>query len=87
MRTPDGYFLTEMKVNGQGPFYFVIDTAASNTAVTSALVDQLGVQPLQGSRGQLNGASGSGAVDTYRLDTLSGGLVDLAGVTEAARAS
>lgn len=67
--------LMEMSVNGQGPFDFVVDTAAERTVITTRLVDRLGLTP-GGGGAHLHGASGAEPADTYILDRLESPVLD-----------
>lgn len=67
--------LMEMTVNGQGPFDFVVDTAAERTVITSRLVDRLGLTPSGGSA-HLHGASGAEPANSYDLESLASPVLD-----------
>ena len=58
-------------VNGQGPFEFVLDTAASKTTLTQALVDELGFAPIEGMAVSGHGASGAAQFKFYRVESVS----------------
>lgn len=65
-----GHPVTEVQVNGQGPFPFVVDTAASMTAIFPLLREKLTLTPASQPSDPLHGASGSAAVQLYRLDNV-----------------
>jgi predicted aspartyl protease len=66
--SPDGHVQTPVMVNGQGPFDFVVDTAAGGSVVYPALRERLALQPLSNARVQVQGASGRTPASLYRLD-------------------
>ena len=61
---------TEVLVNDQGPFKFVIDTAAQTVAVGGQLIEDLNLQPDPDNKAQLHGAAGATEVSLYPLKTL-----------------
>ncbi len=48
-----------VKVNGQGPFIFDLDTGASTTTVTPQLAERLGIKTRPGNRPEARGIGGS----------------------------
>ncbi len=55
-----GRLVLEARVNGEGPFHFIVDTGANHTAVSPALVERLGLTA--DSRAvRLNGVTGADA--------------------------
>jgi predicted aspartyl protease len=66
-------------INGRGPFRLVLDSGASQSAVTAQLAKYLGYS-LEGSTQMLmHGVTGSARVPTIRVDTLSVGDLTLDG--------
>jgi predicted aspartyl protease len=55
-----------MKVNGRGPFEFVLDTGSSNSSVDRSLVRTLGL-PRTGQMHPVQGVTGSGVVPVVKL--------------------
>lgn len=64
-----GHLLIPVRVNGQGPFDFVVDTGASITAILRPLREQLGLQGAP-APGQLQGVSGAVSVPFFMLESL-----------------
>jgi len=60
-------------INGRGPFRLVLDTGASHSAVTAIVATALGIPTDQSPPVMLHGVTGSAAVPTIRVDTLSVG--------------
>lgn len=55
-----------MKVNGHGPYEFVLDTGSSNSSVDRSLVRRLGL-PRTGRQHPVQGVTGSGMVPIVRV--------------------
>jgi Aspartyl protease len=55
-----------MKVNGHGPYDFVLDTGSSNSSVDRSLVRRLGL-PRTGQQHPVQGVTGSGMVPVVRV--------------------
>lgn len=55
-----------MKVNGHGPYEFVLDTGSSNSSVDRSLVRRLGL-PRTGQQHPVQGVTGSGVVPVVRV--------------------
>ena len=62
-------------INGHGPFRLVLDTGASSSGVTAMVALALGIPTDQSPQVMLRGVTGSAAVPTIRVDTLSVGDV------------
>ena len=60
-------------INGRGPFRLVLDTGASTSGVTAMVALALGIPTDQSPQVMLRGVTGSAAVPTIRVDTLSVG--------------
>jgi predicted aspartyl protease len=65
MRRP----LAPVRINGRGPFSFVIDTAAQQTGLGANFIREAGLIP-NGQRATLHGASGATSVDLYTLGSV-----------------
>jgi predicted aspartyl protease len=57
-----------VKINGQGPFQFIIDTGADRTVVSTALADKLGLLP--GKKAVLHAMGGVANVRTVKVDSV-----------------
>jgi predicted aspartyl protease len=69
MESFEGRPQVELKVNGHGPYPFILDTAASGSRVSPALVAELGLEPV----GEAQVRSGVGSavpMKLYELDSL-----------------
>ncbi len=67
-----------VRVNGTGPYPFVVDTGSDRTVISRALADALHLAP--GHRVRLHDAHGAADVNTVVLDRLSFGGRDVEGV-------
>jgi len=65
-----GRVMTQVKVNGKGPFRFVIDTGASRSTLAPHLAKALGLTAPTGRRIILNGVTGAAEVPTVVVDSL-----------------
>jgi predicted aspartyl protease len=68
-----GRVLVQVRVNGQGPFAFVVDTGASHSTVSPSLVQALGLKPSTVTSMQLDGFTGSALVSGVTIDRLEAG--------------
>src|SRR4029453_4901838 len=61
---------TDVKINGKGPYNFVVDTGASQTALSQKLARDLGLKVTTTT--VMHGVGGSGKVNSsiYRIDQL-----------------
>lgn len=64
---PSGHPVAEVRVDGQGPYRFVIDTAASTTNVLPRLVEAIPQSMHRTGAGPVAAASGSTTVELLRL--------------------
>ena len=64
-----GRIWAPVMINGQGPYRLVLDTGASRSAITRAVVDELGL-PIRSDALRLRGATGSAVVSAVRVKTL-----------------
>jgi predicted aspartyl protease len=67
---PAGHIATEARVNGRGPLSFIVDTAASNSALFPELRERLALTAVESAHGALHGASGSQAAQLFRIDSM-----------------
>jgi predicted aspartyl protease len=65
-----GRVMTHVKVNGKGPFRFVIDTGASRSTLAPHLARALNLQPSVGRNVMLNGVTGAAEVATVAVDSI-----------------
>jgi predicted aspartyl protease len=65
-----GRVMTHVKVNGKGPFRFVIDTGASRSTLAPHLARALELQPSVGRNVMLNGVTGAAVVPTVAVDSI-----------------
>ena len=65
-----GRVMTQVKVNGKGPFRFVIDTGASRSTLAPHLARALALKPSVGRNVMLNGVTGAAEVPTVAVDSL-----------------
>jgi predicted aspartyl protease len=66
---PDDRLTVEVRVRGEGPFRFLVDTGADRTAVSTQLAERLGLTPGAGVR--MHSVTGSSKVRTASLRGLS----------------
>ncbi len=65
-----GRVMTQVMVNGKGPFRFVIDTGASRSTLAPHLAKALGLEPQTGRNIILNGVTGAAEVPTVAVESL-----------------
>jgi predicted aspartyl protease len=65
-----GRVMTNVMVNGKGPFRFVIDTGASRSTLAPHLAKALGLQHSVGRNVILNGVTGAAEVPTVAIDSI-----------------
>jgi predicted aspartyl protease len=65
-----GRVMTQVMVNGKGPFRFVIDTGASRSTLAPHLARALGLKTSVGRNVMLNGVTGAAEVPTVAVDSL-----------------
>jgi hypothetical protein len=68
-------------INGKGPFRMVLDTGASRSGVTSDVAEALGLPPDESRPVMLRGVTGSEAVPTIQVNSLTVGDLMLTPVT------
>jgi predicted aspartyl protease len=65
-----GRVMTNVMVNGKGPFRFVIDTGASRSTLAPHLARSLGLKHSVGRNVMLNGVTGAAEVPTVAVDSI-----------------
>ena len=65
-----GRVMTHVKINGKGPFRFVIDTGASRSTLAPHLAKALNLQQAVGRNVMLNGVTGAAEVPTVAVDSI-----------------
>jgi predicted aspartyl protease len=65
-----GRVMTQVMVNGKGPFRFVIDTGASRSTLAPHLARALGLKHSVGRNVMLNGVTGAAEVPTVAVDSI-----------------
>lgn len=76
--------LVPVRVNGEGPFEFVLDTGATLTCVDETLADSLALPEARGRTGVGAGVRGGGAMRLVEIDSLSVGEARARGLTGCA---
>jgi predicted aspartyl protease len=66
----DGRIVVDAAVNGKGPFEFILDTAASISAIFDDLSDQLSLDPIPGVVVRVRGVVASGEFSLLAVDRL-----------------
>jgi predicted aspartyl protease len=77
LRKAINLIFTDVKINGKGPYNFVVDTGASQTALSQKVARDLGLSVITSTI--MHGVGGSGKVDSkiYRLDRLQIGEISV----------
>lgn len=65
--------LVPVRINGQGPYDFVLDTGATLTCVDETLADSLGLPEARGRIGAGAGIGGAGSMRLVEIDSVSVG--------------
>jgi predicted aspartyl protease len=68
--SPDTHYTVPAYINGHGPYPFILDTGADQSAIYPWLVEQLGLKPAPGPKAALGGATGTAQVPMYDLDSV-----------------
>jgi predicted aspartyl protease len=74
-----GRILARVVVNGQGPFRFMVDTGANQTALSAALVAHLHLALDQNQPVQVTGIAGSARAPTVYISSVEAGALKLRG--------
>jgi predicted aspartyl protease len=65
-----GRVVAPVMINGRGPFRFIVDTGASHSTVSPALIQTLGLQPDANSPIMVNGVTGTASAPSVVVDRL-----------------
>src|SRR5579871_6489083 len=74
-----GRILARVVVNGQGPFRFMVDTGANQTALAAALLPRLHLAADPNHEVEVTGIAGSARAPTVFVSTLEAGALKLRG--------
>jgi len=81
LRDRIGRIWAPVLINGRGPFRMVLDTGASDSAITAPVAEALGLVPEPSHLVLVQGVAGSAIVPTVRVESLTVGDLDLAAAT------
>lgn len=81
LRDKIGRIWAPVLIDGRGPFRLVLDTGASDCAITAPVAAALGLTPESSHVVLVQGVAGSAIVPTVRVDSLSVGDLDLTSAT------
>jgi predicted aspartyl protease len=81
MSPNDAAIIVQVKINGQGPYDFVLDTGATFTCLDNELADQLKLPEWKGSFGTVVVGPGGGGMKLLKVDTLEVGDAKATGLT------
>jgi predicted aspartyl protease len=70
MEPNEAAIIVQVKINGQGPYDFVLDTGATFTCLDDELADQLKLPAWKGSFGTVVVGPGGGGMKLLQIDTL-----------------
>jgi hypothetical protein len=76
-RDPSGRLLVPVKLNGRGPFQFILNTGAGRSTVTSETARALGPSVDEAPSILVHGVTGSTAVPTIRVESMSLGAMTI----------
>jgi predicted aspartyl protease len=80
----DAAIIVQVKINGQGPYDFVLDTGATFTCLDNELAAQLKLPEWKGSFGTVVVGPGGGGMKLLKIDTLELGDAKASGLTACA---
>ena len=72
-----GRIVVPVRINGQGPFRFIVDTGANHSTISPGLVQTLGLQPSATASIVLDGITGSAQVTFVTVERLQAGDLTL----------
>jgi len=81
LRDRIGRIWAPVLINGRGPFRMVLDTGASDSAITAPVAAALGITPDTSRIVLVQGVAGSAIVPTIQVDSLSVGDLDVTSAT------
>ncbi|HKR00623.1 MAG TPA: retropepsin-like aspartic protease [Pyrinomonadaceae bacterium] len=76
--------IVPVKINGQGPYDFVLDTGATFTCVDSRFAEELKLPEWKGSFGTVVVGPGGGGMKLFKIETLEVGNAKAAGLIACA---
>src|SRR5579872_5953097 len=76
-----GRIWAPVRINGRGPFRLVLDTGASDSAITAPVAGALGLTPDTSHAVLVRGVAGSAIAPTVHVDSLTVGDLELESVT------
>jgi predicted aspartyl protease len=65
-----GRIVTPVKINGRGPFRFVLDTGANRSVISAAAAAKLGLVPHPDAQASVHGITGSAAMPVVEVESL-----------------
>jgi len=68
-----GRVVVPVRINGQGPFRFIVDTGANHSTISPGLARTLGLKPTEAPSIVLDGITGSAQVSFVTIDRLQAG--------------
>ncbi len=74
--TGTGHFTVDVRVNGQGPYPFVLDTGSSHTAVVAPLAEEFGFQSELSVLSEVQTLTEEIVTDRFRFDSIGVGRVE-----------
>jgi clan AA aspartic protease (TIGR02281 family) len=75
-----GRIVAPVRINGQGPYYFMVDTGANRTVITAKLAEQLGLDIENAPTATVQGVAGSIVAPVVTLDLLQSGELTIHGL-------
>ncbi|HWA00584.1 MAG TPA: aspartyl protease family protein [Caulobacterales bacterium] len=79
-RDAAGCLVVPVRINGRGPYLFVLDTGSNRTVITPELANELGLAISNGGQ-RIVGVGGSASAGMTRLDHIDAGALQVRGVT------
>jgi len=77
LRDRIGRIWAPVRINGRGPFRLVVDTGSNRSAVTTSVVEALGIVPTAGDTVVMHGVTGTRTVPVIAVDSLVVGDLEL----------
>lgn len=62
----DGHYTAPVMINGHGPYFFIVDTGAQRSVISSALATQIGLYTLPGASVTATSGNGAGGISLLR---------------------
>jgi predicted aspartyl protease len=76
-----GRVVVPVRINGQGPFRFIVDTGASHSTISPQLAHHLGLIPADGANVVVNGITGAAQTFFVTVDSLQAGDLTIGGTS------